>query len=211
MLTLTREPAKNNSEFCDKDVATAAQSLLGYQSAESLFRDSERAGRIVEWFLEKDIRPFEERSLKRFMRRKRWTEEAKTRWPFLAAFIVLASIAAVTIRTVTWGSGAELLAVFCGVTCFGALATLIGAIVIDGWTWNTIWLANYSKPIPEFALQTAIDIAGKFPDMVQRLYVVELQRDSRTADPFLAAVLPGGQELFLEVWDEPGFRRAREV
>jgi len=74
-----------------------------------------------------------------------------------------------------------------------------------------------SLPVPEFVLQTALDVKKIDPSCV--LYVDQLiaipaertKREPISLDPFLVAVTQDGQEHYLEVWNEPGFKQQRMI
>lgn len=71
--------------------------------------------------------------------------------------------------------------------------------------WNIISLKNYEKPIPEYVLQTALDIKAKVPDVYFR--VSELRtRVRKNLDPFLI-VSNFEKEYYIEVWNEPKFQK----
>jgi hypothetical protein len=71
--------------------------------------------------------------------------------------------------------------------------------------WEVVCIKGYHLPIPEFALQTAIDVKTACPEVA--LFIEELRT---TKDPFLVAKL-GGETYYLEVWNEPGFKQERVV
>jgi hypothetical protein len=74
--------------------------------------------------------------------------------------------------------------------------------------WRATPISAYKKPIPEFVLNKAVQIAEKCPKAeftIEELQVERYQRIQRTLpDPFLVAKL-GSESFFVEVWDEPLF------
>jgi len=71
--------------------------------------------------------------------------------------------------------------------------------------WHRTSLCLYHLPIPEFVLQTALDLKERCPDlemMVEELRVLHYQ-----PDPFLVGVDKRSNEYYLEVWNEPGFHK----
>lgn len=67
---------------------------------------------------------------------------------------------------------------------------------------------SYTRPIPEFALQSALDIKKRCPDAE---FVVEsFEQQAQVADPFLI-VHAGGEEFYIEVWAEHSYKQQREV
>ena len=74
--------------------------------------------------------------------------------------------------------------------------------------WVKVPLHQYKLLVPEFALQTALDIKKEYSDV--KLYVEELRLEKVKLDPFLVAEDPEGNQYYLEVWNEPGFKQKRE-
>lgn len=74
--------------------------------------------------------------------------------------------------------------------------------------WTPIRIDEYKGLIPEFALQTALDITERCPDA--KFFVEELRLEERPRDPFLVAFDGAGNAYYLEVWNEPGFVQKRE-
>ncbi len=81
--------------------------------------------------------------------------------------------------------------------------------------WARIPIAQYAMAVPEFALQTLVDIKEACPEAEIFVYQMEIVREEhryaeRTPidDPFLAAAI-GDQVYYLEVWNEPKFVQER--
>jgi hypothetical protein len=72
-------------------------------------------------------------------------------------------------------------------------------------SWRTTALTNYDRPIPTFALHTALRIKREIPGAV--LFVDAL---TFNVDPFLGVQL-GQARYRIEVWDEPDFKTKRVV
>lgn len=73
--------------------------------------------------------------------------------------------------------------------------------------WTRHPISGYSKPIPEFVLNKAVQIKEKLPDvqfLIDELGTVRRLKKIQPPDPFLVAVL-GNEEYYIEVWDEPKF------
>jgi hypothetical protein len=66
--------------------------------------------------------------------------------------------------------------------------------------WQRTKLNEYSQPIPEFALDKAIKIKEKFPEV--DFYIQHL--NDPKADPFLIATYDR-EVYYIEAWAEPGF------
>jgi hypothetical protein len=89
------------------------------------------------------------------------------------------------------------------------LATaLIGVgilVAIVRMSWKMTPLRDYRQPVPEFALQTAIDLAKKCP--TAQFFIDEIE-----TDPFLVVKTRSGRTVYyLESWNEPGFKKEREA
>jgi hypothetical protein len=80
-------------------------------------------------------------------------------------------------------------------------------------TWKTMSLREYISPVPEFVLQTAVDIQSQNPHA--KFFIHYLETEKMTVDPFLIVILhPDGSRHrldYIEVWNEPGFKGKRMV
>lgn len=80
-----------------------------------------------------------------------------------------------------------------------------------GFSWEDCPIEEYTRPIPEFALQTAMDLKKLLPGAT--FQIDELVEDKNVGDPFLVMTYPGddGDEYlyYMEVWNEPGFSGER--
>lgn len=79
-------------------------------------------------------------------------------------------------------------------------------------TWSTYSLAGYEHPVPEFAMQTAVDLKDRFPATefhIEQLTVTEKHHPLALSDPFLVVELPDKSLHYLEVWNEPEFDAKR--
>jgi hypothetical protein len=94
--------------------------------------------------------------------------------------------------------------------------TVIGATFIEGRFYNKQWrkyrIQQFFDPIPEFAIQTAVDIKKSFSNssISCELYIDRLEKGRGPwKDPFLIAEIDG-QEYYVEVWNEPDYKVERE-
>jgi asparagine synthetase B (glutamine-hydrolysing) len=69
----------------------------------------------------------------------------------------------------------------------------------EQYAWEKSLLEDYNQPVPEFVLNKAVQIAEQVPET--KFYVVHMER---VQDPFLLVKL-GGEEIYVEVWEEPLF------
>ena len=107
--------------------------------------------------------------------------------------------------------------IFTSITWLVTSAIICGAGIIIGVMihgteetktgWNPVPISNYPEPIPEFALQTAVDVKKACPEA--NFFIEELVV-KKIPDPFLVAEL-AGEKYYLEVWNEPGFEKVREA
>ncbi len=81
----------------------------------------------------------------------------------------------------------------------------------DNWhtgEWATTLISEYDQPIPEFAIDIALQIKQTIPEAE---FSIEHFVHWRTDDPFLSFKVPGVQRRFVvEVWDEPDFEAERK-
>lgn len=73
--------------------------------------------------------------------------------------------------------------------------------------WATTLISEYGQPVPEFAIDTALQIKQAIPEAE---FSIEHFVHWSTNDPFLSFKVPGVQRRFVvEVWDEPDFEAER--
>jgi hypothetical protein len=110
----------------------------------------------------------------------------------------------------------------CGsIASVAAIGMIVGVVVAGMLMWlvpikEASWVEDtfysHKKPIPDYAIQTAIDIKKLCPEANLRLECLRIDQKP-SPDPFLVWELPGalkGREvLYLEVWEEPSFRGKR--
>lgn len=78
------------------------------------------------------------------------------------------------------------------------------------WGWNHHGIRTYQEPVPEFVLQTALDVTKEFglSALNDHFAICALQRERASADPFLVFYYKG-DTYHLEVWNEPGYKQQR--
>lgn len=186
-----------------------AKQLLGYKATQSSNLDL-----LLKTMKDLDIRPFTSESVNKYKQQK-----AGVLGIILGMMCVLGLITAIL-----FGIIAGLLLVFgvqiSGEICAWVLVPSISAVAISAVVipsivvmttgiheWKKHDIASYQLPIPDFALQTAVDLTKRCPFV--KFYVEQLEHD-----PFLIAWLeePNGgayHEWYLEVWNEPGYKVQR--
>ncbi len=114
------------------------------------------------------------------------------------------------------GLSSMLLANFLNWSYVFGLATLASGFVgfgcatiwwsmLDSFYWEMISIENFMQPIPEFVAQTILDIHKQCPSV--RFFIEAMGR----CDPFLVVQDTAGNNNYVEVWNEPGFKQEREV
>jgi hypothetical protein len=80
------------------------------------------------------------------------------------------------------------------------------------YTWRDTPIRDYGGRVPEFALVTALRVQKECPLACFSIqHLVDIKTSFAGPDPFLVVRVPDGQEYYLEVWDEPGFKAVRQV
>lgn len=161
------------------------------------------------------IRPFNDRDVARYKKRKLWQERDRALsqngvyWALIctASVLTISIFALLSSSTVGIAIGSSL-AVFAVVL---AMVTLGGFVSVGGeWSWVRTYIASYSQAIPTYALETAIEVKKAIPKC--HIVIEHLRQDTRPkGDPFLCIELPNDQIVYLEVWDEPNFGSQRTV
>ena len=106
-----------------------------------------------------------------------------------------------------WGVSSALI---CAIS-FAALR-MFDTLIVATAKWRRITLSSYGKPVPEFALQTAVDIAEHTGTSEVDFYIDQLVVNERTLDPFLVVrCKKDTTDYYLEVWNEPKFKQEREI
>lgn len=123
---------------------------------------------------------------------------------WLLAGLVCLCLPAITLPGWALATGYSSLAV--GIIILICSAPFIDREVVYA-EWHTIPIDEYPRPIPEYVLQTAVDLKKKCPATEFFIEVLQFQR--RELDPFMVARDPNGNTHYLEVWDEPDFNKKR--
>lgn len=199
-------------------LARQASTMLTYRRLAEEEKKDAKSNVMRAWLAEQAIDPFDRESVIRYKIERSHSEYRKhlPRNPILyvgiGGLVAGALFGSVTVMY----ESVDLRIIAMSVGLIGILCTLC-TLAFESLSWRLSPLGThriYAGIIPEFALQTAIDIKTKFPDA--ELFVEELVPD-RTVfdhlmlDPFLVLRLPDGQHLHLEVWSEPGFKQVRTV
>lgn len=223
--TLTREPVQLTEQPADdlcsfKELAKDAKQLLDYSPDIGAERKAtSELAKLQQAMRELDIQPFRAADVERYKKAeaKRASSNIFLRhaeditfgiFVFAAVMLVGSVIGCLAASTVPgWLWLAPVVCVAVIVTDAIAAGGLSSTEIVSA-KWKREPLGSYSSPIPEFALQTAVDLKRRCP--IAEFYVDELTVEKRVLDPFLV-VRCGGQQYFLEVWNEPRFQQKRSV
>lgn len=217
---LKREPLTPQETVEDVDLMLGE---LGRQSKEKLrYRGLHREAvrlkskiSLQQTLADLGIHPFTASSVQRY--KEKCERKANTRLAEISACVagiaVIVWLGALMVLLGCVFAGAAAGAFYSAVTFVIAVAVSIAGGILAAQTglerkWKMTEIANYAKPIPTYALQTAVDVTQSCPPA--RFYVCSLKQEQTVLDPFLV-VRAGGEEYYLEVWNEPGFNEEREV
>lgn len=147
--------------------------------------------------------PLKRSTVDEYQRRCQW------RQPMMVSCLVTVAVALIA----AIGFGVAALVLWNSDWTVGIAATLLVAIptamffLFKACIWEVTPIAHYRQAVPDFALQTALDLKAKLPEV--ELFIESFEK-RKVHDPFLVAVY-GGKWYYLEVWNEPGFKQQREV
>jgi hypothetical protein len=193
------------------DLWKQAEEKLGYKVAKKSARQSKLKASLLSALEKADVRPFTGESVEKY---KQQIESFPIVVPMVMTLAtILCYVGSYWVLGVCsfWGSG--VLGV--GLLLWSLVMTMgtVGSWVEFGEgqssnRWGRFFLENYTKPVPEFAIQTALDIRKHFrPVGKLRVWVEEAVE---IPDPFLIVGAEGLDEVFyIEVWNEPSFRGER--
>ena len=201
------------------DLGLAARNLLSYHR---LFEDQAKIRKnksLLQTFDELDIRPFTHSSVEAYKESCEWSAnprlvnvaEVGFGVSFVAGFvalIVLVVAALIGYVNVAFCAAVLLLTK----TIVGTVCVFVFSRYARSRKWSMHELSSYAEPIPEFALQTAVDIKHSHPDV--QFFVCALKEERIVVDPFLVLRVKFGDEVkdyYLEVWNESKFSGEREA
>jgi hypothetical protein len=219
-MMLQRKPLEvaPESECDNMELAQEADRLLNYPCYREHLnarRDSDLVIAMrkmqLDPFTPQSVEVYKERATKALRRKNSWV-----RWTeLLPAFFLLSAVSAYVLFAITAITHSNLSLVMFAITASASVGIVVLALRtrnlrVREFAWRQIPLGEYRKPIPEFALQTAVDLKRACPRAM--LNVEELQTGSPKADPFLTVFDPQTQRnYYLEVWDEPSFSKERQI
>ncbi len=188
--------------------ATACKEKLGYSVLVNVEKGEHNKFRMTEILNELDIKPFTNESVAKYKAQQISNKEPK----WLQRLVALELIAFIALGIyIGWPHGLwMILAAFIGFMITMAITDAIWEW--SGWGWISLAVKDETSRIPEFALQTAMDVRDRLAaESIPALIGVEtLIRQQVRADPFLFVEVDG-QRWYLEVWNEPSFKAKREL
>lgn len=210
-------------ELLSTDIAEAAVDKLGYRGLLRAKQAENTVAAIKAGLREKDIRPFTTASVNKYKRKK--LREAEGFGQRVALFAVGLLFVAVTAGLGWLARATESqwlafsIAIGSVIFCILAIVCMAGGLLNIGqqFEWNITPLHGYDKPVPEFVLQTALDVQELSLNV--GCHICELipkkvgkeRPESIWHDPFLVLQLPNDTQLYVEVWNEPQYKQDREA
>lgn len=197
-LVLKREEKTELNDLHDE-----AAKLLGYPTD------------LYKCFNELDIRPFTERSVANY--KYYTTEFYKNLDSVLAISCLIAGFAAAAFTVASFVFSIANFFGYCEPQYWPSFAsTILWSIVGIGllghlWTsktrhWQQTSFESYQDQMPEYALQTAVDVKKHLP--MATICVDRLIISDMVIDPFLV-VRYKARDYYVEVWNEPKYKQQR--
>jgi len=203
MVTLERmKSTVPSAPDLDRDIHKAAMQELGYCPGHQQLGRSDELRDVIKTCDELGIgRPFTNESVEAY--KKDIYRKDRTNIILRIAAVLVAVLFVVSAFVI---KASERDDAFFAIVLFGFMGAIVaGGILSNMKTWNQIILQCYQGPVPEFAIQTALDFKKRFG---QRM-TFEVEVFERTPDPFLVAVGLYGDRYYLEVWNEPKYKQER--
>ncbi len=207
-----------DGDFLD-DLGKDANTLLSYDGLNIAHRQAQDHRLLAQVFDKLDIRPFTSASVETYKDACEWSVKPRLIQSAIATFLIATIVGLVAVCVLTISA----MVAAATVAFYSALAVLISTVA--GITSCVIWvqydrerkwimqeLSTYKEPIPEYALQTAVDIKQLYPEAEFR--VCTLTERKIVVDPFLVLRTRHGRDIrdyYLEVWNESEFKGEREA
>jgi hypothetical protein len=217
--TIDWDTEVDDSEVWTDDLDREAKSRLGYDGLFEERMESRQHGSLRQTLISLDVRPFTNASVEAYKKLCERTANQHFAEVALAGFAISLLVSFIALIVLVFST----LLSFTNVAFYGAIVFLLSTMATIAFgilesrysrerTWTMKELSSYEEPVPEFALQTAVDIKKGHPDV--EFYVCTLEENQIVVDPFLVLrYRDGGQDYdyYLEVWQESNFRSDREV
>lgn len=209
--------ADDDTELLLGNLDREAHSLLGYSRLRLERVKTRRREALQRTLIDRDIRPFTRASVEAYKKSCEWAAHRRlaetAMWTSAVSILVcFAAMAVLIFAALFW---------FTSIAFYAALTVLIGTILASACgviqsrygrerKWTMKKLSEYTEPVPEFALQTAVDVKQAHPEV--EFYVCTLEENRLVVDPFLVLRVRDGHETrdyYLEVWNEADFHGRR--
>lgn len=241
MSTLVREPAQiveepETDEFDAKFAEEVSKELCYHILADTTYAiRNERTKNLtilkedailVKALRRLDIMPFTQKSVARYKKKVAWkATRIRERIVLILGFVGLGLLATALLSFIVglslfWTIGSTIMLKVGTVTIIGALlcGVTFGISMENMTRWEAVWnehsLEYYTGQVPEFALQSALDLKRECSFSDVKLYFeideMTMQRKPRL-DPFLIVYVSGGPKHYIEVWNEPKYKQERVV
>ena len=201
-------------------LAIQAREKLGYGRLASVINSK---GVLMDTLVKLDILPLHMPSVEKYKKSKErstmWSAHVWAIWTAAAALVLATAMAgcmsamhhteAYTFARIMAMTGTI---VFMGCGCLCLLMSLIGLFGDSRgtrltWSWNKVGLRAYNRPVPDFVLNKAVQIAEVLPQAifcVDYLHATEERAEIVDPDPFLTVIVDK-EEYYIDVWDEREF------
>jgi len=192
------------------DLPTEAEAILGYKG----LQQAQGKRQMMQVLQTANARPFTDESVAKYMQQvykmtypkvywlqKRLTDGAMALVMITTAFCFGPALLFWFMSSVTWVPALIFSVIF--VAGFATmLSTESKSFGLQPGQWQTADLKGYTQPVPEFVLQTALDVKRGLPEAEFTVHNFVQMR--RVLDPFLQVTYQGNR-AFIAVWDEPKF------
>lgn len=187
------------------DFAERCEKELGYSTAKDAERNAAALTKVAEAFAALAFAPLDRDAV------EKWKASRAGMPPGVR--IVLSFFATSSVLCFIVGFGMLPYSFYAPVPLGVGFSFLMGCLSVvmnsSAAFWRETQLKSYNKPVPKFALTTAMEI-GERLDASKVVHWFEVHHLEHRSDPFLV-LWAAGQRFYLEVWEETGFDVQREI
>jgi hypothetical protein len=213
------DAATDDADLFLGDLDREAQAVLGYHGLYQERIKTRQRKSLRRTLIDLDVRPFTRASVEAYKQSCAQDGSRRLAEAALVGLVVgmLASLVALLVLVFSALLGFASVAFYAALVFLASTTTAVVCGQIESRysrerTWTMRELSLYSEPIPEFALQTAVDIKKAHPEV--EFYVCTLEENRVVVDPFLVLRSRAGDEVrdyYLEVWNESKFCGRRQA
>ncbi len=208
-MDLTKVESGSTSDL-DAEFLRQCKEQLNYTLPTQVMIDNEQRTKVLGVLREIGLPPFDEKTVEQYKMRQRFLfATPKYYWQCVFSLMVIV-LAIPAICVMCGASWVYLWWCMPVVILVGVIGVVANCAAVEDWKWSWYNLPVYSRPIPTFALQTAMDVKQRLDalDIKHSFAIYMLERHARAADPFLV-LNAGNHEYYIEVWNEPSFDAKR--